>query len=215
MTPRFSRRLWRHHLPLAVIFGLCALVLYVTRPYPDVISRLSFATAYPALALLGLTLAIGPWRIFQGRTAALSLDLRRDVGIWAGFFGILHAGIGQFVHLRGRPWLYYVYENWRDRRLPFRHDLFGAANATGLAAAIVLLTLLAMSNDASLRRLGAPRWKHWQRWNYACFGFTALHCFLYQLGVESQKLPFIIAAILCVATTVLLQAAGYSRYAQR
>jgi sulfoxide reductase heme-binding subunit YedZ len=139
-----------------VISGLCAWVLYVTRPYPDVISRLSFATAYPALALLALTLAVGPWRILQGKPTVLSLDLRRDIGIWAGIVGVLHACVGQFVHLRGRLWLYYIYEDWRDRRLPVRHDLFGAANFTGLAAALVLLVLLAMSNDASLRSLGAP-----------------------------------------------------------
>jgi len=213
MSPRLSGRLWRHHLPLGVIASLVAWALYVTRPYPDVISRLSFATAYPALALLALTLAVGPWRTLQGKPAVLSLDLRRDIGIWAGIVGVAHAIIGQCVHLRGRPWLYYVYEKKEQHLFPLRHDLFGAANFTGLAAALILLALLCMSNDASLRKLGAPEWKGWQRWNYACFGFTVLHCFFYQLGVESQKLPFVIAAGLCIATTAALQWAGYRRRA--
>jgi len=196
-----------------VITGLCVWALYVTRSYPDVISRLSFATAYPALALLALTLAVGPWRTLQGKPAVLSLDLRRDIGIWAGIAGIFHAIVGQCVHLRGRPWLYYVYDGKEPHLFPLRHDLFGAANFTGLGAALVLLALLAMSNDASLRQMGAPKWKGWQRWNYASFGLTALHCFLYQLGVENQKLPFIIAAILCIATAAILQCAGYRRRA--
>jgi sulfoxide reductase heme-binding subunit YedZ len=212
LSPRASRRWLRHHIPLAILSGLSGWALYVTRPYPDVISRLSFASAYPALALLALTLMVGPWRKLQGKPAVLSLDLRRDIGIWAGILGIFHAAIGQCVHLRGRPWLYYVYDSNEPHAIPLRHDLFGAANLTGLVAALVLLALLVLSNDASLRKLGGSQWKSRQRWNYACFALTALHCFLYQLGVENQKLPFIIAAIGCIVTTVILQAAGYRRF---
>lgn len=216
MTPRLARRLWRHHLPLGVASLAGAWALYVTRPYPDVISRLSFATAYPALALLAATLVIGPWRTLIGKAAVTSFDLRRDVGIWAGILGVLHTGIGQCVHLRGRPWLYYVYDNWRaEHWQPVRHDLFGAANFTGLFAALVLIALLATSNDASLRKLGTPDWKQLQRWNYACFGLTALHCFLYQLGVESQKAGFVAAAIACVTIAAALQLLGWRRRAIR
>ena len=49
--------------------------------------------------------------------------------------------------------------------------MFGLSNETGLIAALILLVLLATSNDASLRNLGLARWKSWQRWNYACFGW--------------------------------------------
>ena len=209
MTSRLARRLARHHLPLAVLTGASGWALYITRSYPDVISRLSFASAYPALALLALTLMVGPWRTLQGKPAVLSLDLRRDIGIWAGIVGVFHAVIGQCVHLRGRPWLYYVYDAKEPHAVPLRHDLFGAANFTGLAAVLVLLMLLVLSNDASLRKLGGARWKSWQRWNYGCFGLTGLHCFLYQLGVENQQAPFIVAAIACIVTTVIVQAAGY------
>ena len=60
------------------------------------------------LALLVATLLIGPWNVLRRTANPVSSDLRRDIGIWAGMLGILHAGVGQFVHLRGRPWLYYV-----------------------------------------------------------------------------------------------------------
>lgn len=212
MTPRLVRRLWRHHLPLGIASVVCGWALYVTRPYPDVITRLSFATAYPALALLSATLVIGPWRTMIGKAAVTSFDLRRDVGIWAGILGVLHTVIGQCVHLRGRPWLYYVYENWRaDHWQPVRHDLFGAANFTGLFATLALIALLATSNDASLRKLGTPGWKQLQRWNYACFGLTALHCFLYQFGIESQRAGFVITAAASVTLAALLQAAGWRK----
>ena len=85
--------------------------------YTDVITRLSFASAWPALVLLAATLVIGPWRKLTGRDTPTSQDLRRDIGIWAGITGLFHTGIGQCVHLRGRPWLYYVYENWQA--MPF------------------------------------------------------------------------------------------------
>ena len=112
MTARWRERLlprvWRHHLPLLLLSFVCVAVLYQTRPYPDVLSRASFATAYPALALLAITLLIGPWNLVFRKPNPLSSDLRRDIGIWAGLLGVLHAGVGQFVHLLGRPCLYYI-----------------------------------------------------------------------------------------------------------
>jgi methionine sulfoxide reductase heme-binding subunit len=210
ISQRLSRRLLRHHVPLAAATSAVAVVLYLTRPYPDVLSRLSFASAYPALALLAVTLGVGPFMLLTAGQMPTSLDLRRDFGIWAGMTGCFHAVVGQCVHLRGRPWLYYIYDPKREPHLlPIRHDAFGIANYTGLAATLILITLLATSNDASLRRLGTPGWKRLQRWNYACFGLTAIHCFLYQVGVESQILPFVGAAIVCVTLTLLIQLAGF------
>jgi sulfoxide reductase heme-binding subunit YedZ len=209
MSPRLARRLWRHHLPLLLLSGAGAFVLYVTRGYPDVLTRLSFSTAWPALILLTLTLLIGPWRQLKGKTPALSLDLRRDIGIWAGIVGLLHTGIGQCVHLRGRPWLYYVYEKWNAHVLPLRHDIFGLSNFTGLSAALILLAALATSNDASLRAMGNASWKSLQRWNYACFALAATHTFGYLVGIESLKSAFIAVAALCVIVAAALQWAGY------
>src|SRR3954471_19856230 len=133
ISESLKRRPGRHNLPLAVLTLVSSYVLYVTRPYPDVITRLSFATAYIALVLLSLTLMIGPWKLFAGERPATSFDFRRDIGIWAGLTGVFHAVIGQFVHLRGRPWLYYIYDNWqKDHVQPFRYDRFGFSNDTGL-----------------------------------------------------------------------------------
>lgn len=207
---RLSGRLLRHHLPLGVATCASGFLLYITRPFPDVVTRLSFASAYPALILISATLLIGPFKLFVRKRVPISLDLRRDVGIWAGLAGTFHAIVGQCVHLRWRPWLYYIYENWQRKHfLPLRHDAFGLANYTGLSAAFILLLLLATSNDASLRKLGTPGWKKLQRWNYACFALTAVHTFVYQEGVESQKLPFLATAIVAVALTLLVQYQGF------
>ena len=208
---RLRLRLVRHHLPLGSVATLAAVLLYMTRPYSDVISRASFATAYPALGLLAATLLLGPWKLLRRRPNPVSSDLRRDVGIWAGIFGVLHAVVGQCVHLRGRPWLYYIYgPTEHHHSFPVRHDLFGMANYTGLVGTLLLIALLATSNDYALRALGTPQWKQLQRWNYAVFALSAVHAVGY-LTIEKQKASFVATVIVCLAIALLFQAAGLMR----
>lgn len=203
---RLESRLWRHHLPICILSFATVAPLYFTRPYPDVLSRASFATAYPALALLAATLLIGPWNLLRKKANPISSDLRRDIGIWAGILGIVHAGVGQFVHLRGRPWLYYVYGP-TEHHHGIRHDLFGLANYTGALGVLLLATLFATSNDLSLRRFGTRKWKQLQRWNYAVFALVAVHSFAFQ-GVEKQKAQWVMTAVVCVAAALVVQIAG-------
>jgi methionine sulfoxide reductase heme-binding subunit len=185
--------------------------LYATRPYSDVLSRASFATAYPALVLLGATLLIGPLNLLRNRPNPVSIDLRRDLGIWAGILAILHTAIGQCVHLRERPWMYYVYgPAEHPHRLALRHDLFGFANDSGAFAALIVVALLATSNDFSLRTLGTRRWKQLQRWNYAAAALVALHAFGYQ-GIEKQRPQFVAVVVACVATALAMQWAAARR----
>lgn len=184
----------------------------MTRTYSDWVMRASFSSAYPALVLLAATLLHGPYNLIRGRGNPVSSDLRRDVGIWAGVMSVAHAAVGQCVHLRGRPWLYYVY-SWRERRhsllgFPLRHDVFGWANWTGLAATLLVIALLATSNDRALRSLGAGNWKTLQRWNYAAFALVAFHGFAYQLGIEKQHRDFVLASAGCVAVALGMQGAG-------
>lgn len=200
------RRLWRHHLPLLLISLASVAAFYRTRSSQDVISNASFATAYPALALLAVTLLPGPWNLLRKRTNPISQDLRRDTGIWAAILGIVHTAVGQCVHLRGRPWLYYVYGPTEHHR-GVRHDLFGLANYTGALGTLVLILLFATSNDWSLRKLHTQRWKQLQRWNYAVFGLAAVHAFAYQ-GVEKQRLDLVVTVAVCVAIALAFQLTG-------
>jgi sulfoxide reductase heme-binding subunit YedZ len=207
---RIQRRLIKHHFPLLVLSAGSVTILYFTRPYQDVLSRASFATAYPALALLAFTLLVGPWSLLRNRRNPLSSDFRRDLGIWAGMLSVVHSAIGQNVHLRGRPWLYYVYSSQERHIFPVRHDLFGLANYTGAGSVLLIIALLATSNDYSLRVFGTPRWKQLQRWNYAVFSLAAIHSLAFQ-AVEKQSLPFVSTVIVCVAITICLQLAGFIR----
>lgn len=182
----------------------------MTRPYADWVSRASFATAYPALLLLSVTLLLGPWKTLRGKPSPVSTDLRRDIGIWAGIDSILHSVIGQNVHLRGRPWLYYVYSSQEHKRFPIRHDLFGFSNYTGLFGFLVILILVATSNDYYLRRLGARQWKQWQRLNYAVFTLVALHAAGY-VTIEKQKLPYVTFIAICIVIALVFQLMGLAK----
>ncbi len=206
---RTRQRLLRHHLPLLCVSFAATASLYFTRPYPDVVTRLSFATAYPALVLLAVTLVIGPWNVLRRRVNPLSSDLRRDIGIWAGVLGIAHTAVGQCVHLRGRPWLYYVYSP-QEHHHGIRHDLFGFANYTGAIGVLLLALLLATSNDWSLRRFGKHSWKRMQRWNYFVIALAAAHAIAF-LTMEKQKLPFDSVVAACLVIVLIAQAWGYSR----
>lgn len=205
---RMRHRILAHHLPLLALSAMSIAALYSTRPFRDAITRASFATAYPALILLAITLLIGPWNLIRKQRNPVSGDLRRDIGIWAGILGVAHSVIGQLVHLRGRPWLYYVYAQKQHKSFPLRHDLFGFANYTGVLGALILIALLATSNDLSIRRLGTPRWKQLQRWNYAIFALVAAHTIAYQTS-EKQHTIFVVAAATSIGLTLALQIAGF------
>ena len=208
---RLLPRLARHHFPLLLATLGSVAALYYTRPYSDVLSRASFATAYPGLVLLAATLLIGPWNWLRRRPNPVSSDLRRDLGIWAGIVSIAHTATGQFVHLRGRPWLYYVYGSAdHQHAFPLRHDLFGFANYTGAIGVLVLIALMATSNDYSLRRMGTRGWKKLQRWNYAAFALVAMHALGYQ-GVEKQKTGFVVTVVACIAITITFQGIVFAK----
>src|SRR5690349_19970499 len=100
-----------------------------------------------------------------------------------------------------------------EHLVPLHHDIFGLSNFAGLFAGLMLLYLLATSNDASVRKYGGAEWKSLQRWNYACFGLTALHTFGYLIGYQSLKWSWIATASLCVLLTAMLQYLGWRRRA--
>jgi sulfoxide reductase heme-binding subunit YedZ len=176
----WRRRLARHAALAAVSVGL-SLALTLLVPLGTPARRLALATGYVGLALMGLTLLIGPWYVWRGRRSPVSLDLRRDIGIWAALVSLVHTAVGLTVHMQGRFWLYFVWPPEAGRAIPVRTDAFGFANYTGLAATMVATLLLAISNDLALRRLGPERWKALQRWNYVGFTLVALHGVGYEL----------------------------------
>jgi sulfoxide reductase heme-binding subunit YedZ len=203
----WRRRVARHFVIAAgsVAAGFAVGELFASRPW---MFRLSVATAYVATALLVLTLLLGPLNVVRARANPVSTDLRRDLGIWAGIIGVLHTVVGLQRHFRGRMWQYFIFPEDMGRRIPIRYDAFGVANWTGLAATLILVALLALSNDWSLRRLGTRRWKAFQRWNYAGFVLVIAHGLVYQASGD-RPFPYVAVTAGATLVTIAVQVAGY------
>lgn len=172
--------------------------------------QLSIGLAYASLALLSVTLILGPWNVLRNRANPLSTDLRRDMGIWAVVCAAAHVVFGLQVHLSGAMLQYFLWPPESGHALPFRYDLPGAANFSGLGSALVLLLLLALSNDAALRGLGPKRWKALQRWNYAGFALMGFHAAAYQL-IEKRTLPWMVLVASTMSVVVATQVGGWRR----
>lgn len=202
------RRVGRHGVLAAGSVALFAFI-YAFIPTDFTMRRLSLASAFTAVGWLGLSLVIGPWRqLVRRRRPPAHVEWRRDVGIWAALVAVFHVVVGLQVHMAGQPIRYFLYPPGEDRGLPLRLDMFGWANLTGLFTTAVLVMLLAISNDAALRRLGTPRWKAMQRWNYAAFALVGLHGVMYQI-LEERPMPVVAVFVAGLLAVTALQLAGY------
>jgi sulfoxide reductase heme-binding subunit YedZ len=191
----------KRHFWLLIAAVVMTFIAYTATPPPDVRHRLSMGTAYAGLIFLSASLWLGPWNILRQRPNPVSFDLRRDIGIWAGILAGVHTAIGLTVHLRGRMWMYFFK---RLHPLRLQNTGFGFANFVGLAATLLFLILLAISNDLSLRTLGIQRWKSIQRWTYIAFGLTIAHGIAYQL-IEKRHLPWVLLFVLLLVSVIGIQ----------
>ena len=76
---------------------------------------------------------------------------------------------------------------------------------------MIIVLLLALFNDISMRKLGGARWKALQRWNYVAVRITFVHALLYQLTVEGRPPPWIALAGVIVVCAVAIQVIGFGR----
>jgi sulfoxide reductase heme-binding subunit YedZ len=167
------------------------------------VSRLTVATGYLAVGLLGLTLLIGPANLLFRRRNPVSSSLRRDVGAWTAMASVVHVILGFQLHGRGSfGFLDYFVADGR----PLTNS-FGLGNWAGLAALVIVVGLLAISTDGSLRELKARRWKRLQRLNYALFALVALHAFFYGALLRMTS-PFTRLLFIVVIAVFVGQAVG-------
>lgn len=194
---------WLTHAALILFAVIVYAVTAALKPNLRPLHMLTIATGYGAYLLLVLTLVIGTWQLWrkQARRNPVNLYVRRDVGIWCGLLGVVHIIIGFQVHLGGDV-IAYFFDQGR-----LRFDLFGFANDTGLVAALILVALLVISNDGSMRLLKGRRWKNIQRLNYVLFALVLAHTLAYQNIVRRESA--LVAVTLALAMLVLgAQAAG-------
>jgi sulfoxide reductase heme-binding subunit YedZ len=197
---RRARRL-RDHVALGAASLAGVWAIYAAIDSKDTVYRVSMATAYVGLALLVATLAFGPVAALKRRRYPVSTDIRRDFGIWSALVAIAHVVAGLQVHLRGKMWEYFLRPN-KGILMP-RIDPFGAANYTGLAAVVILATLLATSNDASLRRLGTGRWRSLHALVTWSLVLTLFHAVVYQFIEKRRWQTVVLLLVLSVAAVSL------------
>lgn len=192
-----------------------ALVFRLARDKPSFAFRASMATGYTSVFLIAAVLALGPYWLWRARPVPTSADLRRDLGIWGAMFGLLHVATGLFVHMRGDPWNYFFYRP-RDgaHAVPLRFDGFGLMNWVGLGATLLLVLLLAISNDWSLRTLGAKRWKQLQQSTYVAGALIVLHGVAFQLA-DRRGRKFIAVFALTIVAVAAIQLDGRRRMRAR
>jgi sulfoxide reductase heme-binding subunit YedZ len=176
------------------------------------ISALTMSTGYVATLLLGLTLLVGPANLLLRRRHPISTPLARDIGIWSAAFSAVHVVFGFRLHGDASQLSTFYTYLFRDG-VP-RTNSFGIGNWVGLAALLIALLLLAISNDRALHDLKAKRWKSLQRLNYALVALVVVHAFFY--GAFLQVTSGYTLLLTATATVVLLgQAFGIRLYRRR
>ena len=204
---------WTRRLGRNALIGLLsvALTLAIHRLATDKSSaafRWSMATGYAGILLIGAALLLGPWWLFRGRRPPVSSDLRRDIGLWGAVAALLHVATGLKVHMQGDMLNYFFYRaHDGPHTFPIRIDPFGIVNWTGLAATLLLVLLLVISNDWSLRALGAARWKRLQQATYIAAGLSALHGLVFQ-KMDKRNPVFVVALLAIVVVVVAAQLYG-------
>jgi sulfoxide reductase heme-binding subunit YedZ len=164
--------------------------------------RLTVATGYVALGLLAFTLLIGPANVLLRRPNPVSNYLARDVGTWAAIVSVVHVFYGLQVHGLPSDVLDYFVSDGR----PLANS-FGLGNWTGLAATVIVVGLLATSNNFALRKLKARRWKRIQRLNYALFTLVIAHAFFYGALLRMTS-PFTLLLLVISIAVLVGQAMG-------
>jgi sulfoxide reductase heme-binding subunit YedZ len=201
----WRRRLLLHHVPVALASAEALVVLIGLTPRHDgfSIQQLASPTGDVALVLLAVTLLIGPANLLLRRANPVNSYLRRDVGAWTAIWSLVHVVVGFQGH--GGGVFGFVDYFVADGR-PLTNS-FGMGNWTGLAATVIVVLLLVLSNNRYLGELKSRRWKDLQRLNYALFGLVVLHA-VYYGALRRMTSPFTLLLIVTVIAVLVGQAVG-------
>lgn len=200
------------HLLLGGFSVALTFIIYILMEATDTMYLLSMGTAYTGLVLLAATLLIGPANLIRKNANPISSYLRRDVGIWAGIVSLIHMFIGLEMHFGGIYWKYFARQT-ESGYMPHL-NAFGAANYTGLIVGILVVMLLYLSNDVSIKKYGMGTWKKIQRYNYVLFILVIAHSFFYQF-VENRALHYVVIVGAVFLSVLAVQWKGFKLHVKR
>jgi len=199
----------RRHIYFFIFAVSATTAIYFLIIENSIVESISISTAYICILFFVAALSIGPIYLLLSRIHPVSIYLRRDLGIWSAVLAIIHTVAGLQVHLEGKMWLYFLYPPDKPHIIPVRYDPFGLTNHLGLVCTLIMISLLMLSNNRSLKKLGATRWKKWQRSSYFLAFAIPLHGIIYQvlekrIGINTLILValFILAAVIHITGIV-------------
>jgi len=201
------------HAVLATLSLIACGLAALYRPTADLTEVMTIGTGYLGILLMAITLIIGTINLFRKRRNPVNIDIRRDIGIWAGINTILHVVFGFQVFQNAQILLYFL-----NKDGGIRTDTFGWSNYVGLVSFLLLLPVLFTSNQLSLKYLKGKRWKNLQRLTYGVFALGIVHTIGYQL-YNVRDTGFGLAVVGIVLAVMVAQAVGIfvvkSRASQR
>lgn len=187
MEKSIAIRIKIHYIPMLIVSIIFCLLFFVLwKPSLPTIPFITYTSGYLSIFLLAVSLLLGPLNLILKLKNPVSTYIRRDIGIFGGILGIVHSVVGFFMHFTGRPWLYFVKEVGESFAIRFGN--FGLANYTGLIGALILILLLIISNDYSLGKLKATKWKNLQRFTYLMILLVIAHSVFYRLNSGREDL---------------------------
>ncbi|MFQ5635290.1 MAG: ferric reductase-like transmembrane domain-containing protein [Gammaproteobacteria bacterium] len=208
-----DERARRHFSLLVLVAGGVTIATFGAAP-ETATDRVSMLTAYQFLLLLTIVLAIGPLRTLRTGRIAANLHLRRDYGIWAGITALLHLFAGTVQSMTPAYISTFVTVGGSGSAIIPRQQIFSWGAIIGLAIALLVLVLLALSNDRSIRRFGKRRWKRLHRVNYLVLALTVAHGFAFQF-LEGRATWLIAFVLLTLIAVVGVQLAGIGAVLRR
>jgi len=181
------------HLLLGGMTVILYLLIGFLAPEGKQVGVLIIVLGYLSLLLIGVTLIIGPINLVRSRRNPVNIDVRRDVGIWAGIAGCWHVLlVVRGTVLNGQILYFFLQASGLGLQL----NVYGFSNDSGLFATILLLLLLALSNAASLRVLKGKWWKRMQRLTYLLALLAVAHAFGYQYLNQREQFLFVMVIVL-------------------
>jgi DMSO/TMAO reductase YedYZ heme-binding membrane subunit len=202
-------RATRHFL-LAAASTAAPLAAAGAAPAGAALDRMSLMLAWLCLLYFTAVLLVGPAHVLRTGRLVTNHLLRRDLGIWCAVTGLAHLALSFKISMTPLYMQLYIDGAGSWPAPAWRRELYKWGVIGSLVIAVVFLMLLALSNNASLRRLGPAWWKRLQRLSYPAFVLTVAHGVVFQL-IESRT-AWLWAALLCLTGAVTgAQLMGWSR----
>jgi DMSO/TMAO reductase YedYZ heme-binding membrane subunit len=189
---------WRNHVVLAALSLLAFFVARSGSPADSALDHLSIASAWLCVGFMAAALLFGPYLRATADRRVVNNYVRRDIGMWSALAGLVHFVVAIDVSMSPAYLSVYVQVLDTAISLEWRDRLFAWGSIVGTLAGVLLVILLAISNDKLLGRLGQKNWKRVQGLAYPAFLLTAVHGFAFQLLESRRAGVIILLAALCL-----------------